>query len=189
MSEAPSALLVGEAEVDRVARLLEHLGVDFERVPNPRPEMSLTAPTRLLVVSGACAPRLPELRPATPDAPEPVRVCIHSQDFLPLRERLRNQGFHYLVQTALDEPSLRVFCAQLVHPSLGQRKSPRLPLGGKVDYRSTDVSGTARLADLSRDGCRIAGVEGLHLNNPVAVLLPPVLGGGAPLTLHGHVMR
>lgn len=189
MGEAPSALLIGDVDLDRVERLLEQLGVDFERLREPRPQLDVPAPRRLLVVSGRCLLKLPTLSSKEPTCGDPVRVCIHNQDFLPLRGRLREQGFHYLIQASLDETSLRVFFSQLLHSRPDQRSRTRLPLGGRVDYRSGQVSGSGRLADLSADGCRIVGAEGLTLDEPVTVSLPAVLGGGAPLALPGKVLR
>jgi hypothetical protein len=189
MTQAASALLVGDAELDRVEILLRRFGVDFERVRAPRPTLQFPTPRRLLVVSGPCVPRLPALLPGEPGEEPPLRICIHSQDFLPLRERLRELGFHYLVQTALDETSLRMFFEQVLYTGARQRSSVRLPLGGSIEYRAPSSSGTAKLVDVSADGCRIAGARKLRLDEPATVLLPATLGGGAPLVLHGHVMR
>lgn len=189
MGDSPSALLLGESEIDRVETLLRDLDVGFDRVHTPRAAMHLPTPSRLLVVSGPCVARMPTLLPGDDPNADPIRICIHSQDFLPLRERLRAKGFHYLVQTALDETSLRVFLMQLLHPAASRRKHDRLPLGGEVEYRSDSASGAAKLADLSLEGCRITGVHGLLLGEPAAVLLPAALGGGTPLPLQGHVMR
>ena len=188
MGEAPSALLIGDAELDRVERLLAQLGVDFERLRDSRIQPEVSTPRRLLVVSGRCLSNLAARKSEDPTGGDPVRVCIHNQDFLPLRARLREQGFHYLVQTSLDEPSLRAFFGQLLHPLFGQRRA-RLPLGGTVEYRSGGGSGRARLADLSAEGCRIDAAPGLALDEPVTVLLPATLGGGTPLALPGRVMR
>jgi hypothetical protein len=65
----------------------------------------------------------------------------------------------------------------------------RLPLGGPIEYRAASSSGAAKLVDLSAHGCRIAGARNLRIDEPATVLLPAALGGGAPLVLHGHVMR
>lgn len=188
MIESPSALLIGDSEIDRVARLLDDLRIDFERVREPRAAIPLPMPHRLLVVSGPCAARLPTLTAPEGPPPAPRRVCIHSQDFLPLRERLRDLGFHYLVQSALDDQSLRVLLTQLLHPG-GRRQADRLPLGGLVEYRGAASSGTAKLADVSNASCRILGAQGLHLDDLVTVVLPAELGGGSPLPLPGRVIR
>jgi hypothetical protein len=189
MSQPASALLIGDAELDRIEILLRRFGVDFERVRAPRRTLQYPTPRRLLAVSGPCVPRLPELLPGAPGESQPLRICIHSQDFLPLRERLRDLGFHYLVQTALDETSLRMFFEQILYTGASQRASPRLPLGGPIEYRAPSASGAARLVDLSAEGCRISGAPGLRIDDPTTVLLPAALGGGAPLVLHGRVMR
>lgn len=187
MREAAPALLLGRGELDRIERTLEQLGVDCERIDAPRSTMRLAPPTRLLVVSGHCLSRMPTFLGG--EGAHPMRVCIHGQDFLPLRERLRELGFHYLVQSALDETSLHVFLAQVLHPGAGQRRTPRLPLGGPVEYRSGRASGDARLADLSAESCRILGARELRLDDTVTLVLPAPLGGGMPLPLHGHVIR
>jgi hypothetical protein len=189
MGEPASALLVGDAELDRVEILLRRFGVDFERVRAPRPTLQFPTPRRLLVVAGPCVPKLPALLPGVPGEDTPLRICIHSQDFLPLRDRLRDLGFHYLVQTALDETSLRMFLEQVLYTGARQRASVRLPLGGPIEYRAPSSSGSARLVDLSAHGCRISGARNLRLDEPATVLLPAALGGGTPLVLHGHVMR
>lgn len=188
MTESPSALLIGDSEIDRVARLLDDLDIDFERVRVPQVGLDLPMPRRLLVVSGPCAARLPALLAPEGLSPAPKRLCIHNQDFLPLRERLRDLGFDYLVQSALDDRSLRVLLTQLLHPG-GRRQADRLPLGGVVEYRGPASSGTAKLADVSSASCRILGAQGLRLDDVVTVVLPAELGGGAPLPLPGRVIR
>ena len=187
MSQPVSALLIGDQELDRVEILLRNFGVDFERVRVSRPTLQLQSPRRLLVVAGSCITRMPTLLPA-PGGGQPLRVCMHNQDFLPLRERLRDLGFHYLVQTALDETSLRVFFEQLLHPATSQRSSARLPLGVTIDYDAASGSGSAKLLDLSIDSCRI-GAHALRIDEAVTVVLPAALGGGSPLALHGHATR
>ncbi|MGH0030833.1 MAG: PilZ domain-containing protein [Myxococcota bacterium] len=188
MARSVSALLIGEeGEIDRVQRLLDRLEVSYDRVKQPKPAETLAAPEKLLVVSGQSLPRLPKL--VVPEGNAHRRVCIHGQDFLPLRERLRERGFHYLVQSALDETSLRVFIGQLLHAGSVHRHATRLPLGGPVEFRSARVSGTARLGDLSCESCRVLGAEGLSVGDAVTVVLPAALGGGSARPLPGPVIR
>jgi len=187
MSQSVPALLIGEAEIDRIERMLDEMEIPYTRLRSSRPFDSMPAPEKLLVVSGQCLSRLPRLEAEEGNAHR--RVCIHGQDFLPLRERLREKGFHYLVQSALDDTSLRVFLGQLLFEGATQRRSTRLPLGGPVEYHAPCGSGTARLGDLTAESCRVLGIEALSVGDAVTVVLPAALGGGAALPLPGHVIR
>jgi hypothetical protein len=187
MSQSVPALLIGEAEIDRIARMLDRMGVPYTRVRTPRPLDSVPAPQKLLVVSGQCLPKLPLLEADEGNVHR--RVCIHGQDFLPLRERLREKGFHYLVQTALDDTSLRVFLGQMLHDGATQRRATRLPLGGPVEYHAPRGSGAARLGDLTAESCRVLDIVDLSVGDAVTVVLPAALGGGTALPLPGHVIR
>jgi len=187
MSQSVPALLIGEAEIDRIERMLDQMEIPYTRLRSSRPFDSIPAPEKLLVVSGQCLSRMPRLEAAEGNAHR--RVCIHGQDFLPLRERLRERGFHYLVQSALDDTSLRVFLGQLLHDGATQRRATRLPLGGPVEYHAPGGSGTARLGDLTAESCRVLGIADLSVGDAVTVVLPAALGGGSALPLHGHVIR
>jgi hypothetical protein len=167
--------------------MLDRMEIPYTRVRTPRPFDTLPAPEKLLVVSGLCLTKLPKLEEA--EGNQHRRVCIHGQDFLPLRERLRERGFHYLVQSALDETSLAVFLGQLLYDGSVQRRATRLPLGGPVEVRTSRISGPARLGDLTAESCRILGAGGLDEGDAVTVVLPPALGGGQDLPLQGHVIR
>lgn len=187
MNPSVPVLLIGDVEIDRVERMLDLMEISYTRVRAPAHLDSLPAPQKLLVVSGQCLSRLPRLEAEEGNSHR--RVCIHGQDFLPLRERLREKGFHYLVQSALDETSLRVFLSQLLHDGCPQRRATRLPLGGAVEYHAPRRSGMARLGDLTTESCRILGIADLSVGDAVTVVLPAALGGGTALPLPGHVIR
>jgi hypothetical protein len=121
-----------------------------EVVPRPR-DLLLTTCRRAL--------ELPRLESVGNEPAEPVWVCVHNQDFIPLRKRLRSLGVHFLVHSMIDAESLRLLLGQLLHAGADQRGTLRLPFGCQVAYGVGLEHRKAVLADLSADGCRIISAE------------------------------
>ncbi len=187
---APAALLLDEGDLGPVEDLLKGMGVEVLRRSRAEARRPTPRPTRLLITSGNVTFALPALEsePGFPE-PSPIWICIHNQDFLPLRQRLREQGVQYLVQRALDRGSLRRFLAQLLYEGPERRSAQRLALGGSVRLRAGKLGGMATLVDLTAEACA------LRVDRPIApgtlarAVLPAMLGSGEELALEGSVAR
>jgi len=189
MDDAVPVLLLDDGELDRVQALLGQLGAEYRRLRGREIGRSVPMPLDLLITSGrrVLAGEMPRLQPGAEGAPAPTWVCLHNQDFLPLRQRLRELGVHFLVQAALDQESLRLFLLQLLHRGADRRRDRRLPLGGELVYRVDAGEGKARLVELSPRACRIQVGEALAPGTRVCVVLPPALAGGEELELAARV--
>lgn len=190
MSDAPSVLLLDDGELDHVHRMLKRIGADYVRLQGRKIGSSVQAPRDLLIASCQRTLDMPHLETPPADPNGPTWVCVHSQDFLPLRERLKNLGVHYLVHSALDAESLRLFLLQVLHGGPDRRSHPRLPLGDPIRYAlAGGPFEPAKLADLSLETCRILSPCTAAPDQEVHVVLPEKLGGGERLELRGQVLR
>ncbi len=191
VGESPSqarVLLLDDGELDRIGRMLDQLGVAYERLEGRSAGAEVPCPSELLISSGRRAFQMPRLVP--PIQPSgPVWVCYHGQDFLPLREQLRGFGANYLVSSAVDQETLRLFLLQLLHRKRERRKERRLPMGTRVQCRVGSQLQDARLVDLSQHSCRALLDCKLEPGTPLRVRLPAALGAGSLLELPGSVLR
>jgi hypothetical protein len=190
MTNQSSVLVLDDGELGNVYRMLLKLGTDVVRLQGPEIGRSVPAPRDLLISAGRRTLReMPELIPSEHAPNSPIWVCVHNQDFLPMRERLCEMGVHYLLQNALDEQSRQRFLIQLLRKGAEQRGSLRLHLGGDIRYRTDTATAPGRLVELSLEGCRILTQEPFDPGTLLTALLPPALGGGDELELTGAVLR
>ena len=136
MSTLPSVLLLDDGELEQVHQILRRLGADYVRLQGEEVGSAVPKPRDLLISSCRWALEMPQLESSEDEPHDPVWVCVHGQDFLPLRQRLRELGVHYLVHAALDQESLRLFLLQLVNRDLQRRKQLRIPLGDSIPKSS-----------------------------------------------------
>ena len=189
MGQPASILLLDDGELDNVHRILCELGLDVVRLKGGEIGRSVEAPRKLLISAGRrTLDEMPAVIPVN-GAPHPKWICVHNQDFLPMRERLAEMGVHYLVQNALDKASLSRFIGQILRTGVERRADRRLPLGGQIRFQTANEVDTAQLMELSRHGCTIAPPLMLSIGLPVAVVLPESLGGGEELEIQGTVTR
>jgi hypothetical protein len=190
MSTAPSVLLLDDGELDRVHRMLKQLGVDCVRLQKGQIRSAVPKPRDLLISSRDRTLEMPRLESSQNVPLDPVWVCVHNQDFLPLRQRLRELGVHFLVHTALDQESLRLFLLQLLNRGLNRRQQLRLPLGDSIQCGAVDAElEPATLADLTADMCRVVAARAAEPGTVIRIVLPEALGGGERLELQGGVVR
>ncbi len=190
MSVAPSVLLLDDGELDHIHRMLKRIGADYVHLRKQEIRGSVDTPRDLLISSGKRTLEMPPLKSGEGVPLDPTWVCVHNQDFMPLRQRLRELGVHFLVQTSLDESSLRRFLLQLLHRGPDRRARLRLPLGDSIQFRTFDGElEPAKLAEVSSDMCRIFSTCPVEPETAVYVVLPAALGGGRELELQGHVVR
>jgi hypothetical protein len=188
MGSAPSVLLLDDGELDLVHRMLKRIGADYVRLQNRQIRGVVEKPRDLLVSSCERTLEMPQLESSVPL--DPVWVCVHSQDFLPLRERLRELGVHYLVHSALDQESLRLFLVQILYRGPTRRKEFRLPLGDPVQCGPVDGElERGKLAELTSGFCRILVPRAVEPETALRVVLSEALGGKEKLELQGPVVR
>ncbi|MBW2315979.1 MAG: PilZ domain-containing protein [Deltaproteobacteria bacterium] len=186
----PSILVLDDGELGHVHRVLWELGMDAVRVQGDQIGRSVPAPRDLLISAGRrTLGAMPDLYVPEGAVHPPQWICVHNQDYLPMRQRLRDMGVHYLVQSGVDEESLRRFLIQLLRSGADQRGELRLPLGGEIRYRTEGSMGLGGLVEFSADGCRIHTREAFEPNARIVVVLPPSLGGGNELELPGIAVR
>jgi hypothetical protein len=190
MKNRPSVLVLDDGELHHVHHMLWELGINAKRLLGREIGPWVQTPRDLLISAGRrTLVDMPELIDPGDSAHPPQWICVHNQDYLPMRQRLRELGVHYLVHSAIDEESLRRFLMQLVRSGAEQRSSLRLPLGGEVRFRIDGATESCGLVEISPDGCRILTREAFDPGARLTVLLPSSLGGGAVLELSGFVVR
>ena len=99
-------------------------------------------------------------------------MCIYDQDFLPLRERLRDLGVHYLVSGDLAPHAFELFLRQLLNRGQERRSVRRIPLQCDVQLAVGRERGGARLLELSRESCVISARRALAPGQPVSLRAP-----------------
>jgi hypothetical protein len=179
-----------EGDLGPVEDLLKSMGIDVLRRSGGEAGRPTLLPTQLLITSGNITFAMPtlEVEAGLPE-PTPMWICIHNQDFLPLRPLLREAGVQYLVRPTLDRGSLRRFLAQLLYQGPERRREMRLALGGRVRLRAGRRGAHATLVDLTADACALRVNEPILPGTPTCALLPASLGGGEELALEGSVAR
>lgn len=190
LGSVPKVLLLDDGDLVRIRRMLadfdvelEHLRGDVirEDLEEPRDVVVATV-KRILALEGEV--ELSEL------PGKPVWIAVHSQDFLPLRVRLRKLGVHYLVQASVGSEALRLLLLHSVYRGPEKREEPRLPVGSPVDCRDAEgITFAAELLDLATDGCRLLSNHSLRPDTALSVGLPSKLAGGEELLLPGRVLR
>jgi hypothetical protein len=187
MDPVPSALLLDDGELGRVRSVLARLGVEFEHHTGYEGAGGVFRPRQLLVTSASRAGFVSELETLDGEACDPIWVCAHNQDFLPMRERLRGLGAHYLISSVLDLVAMRLFFLQVLHRGAERRRNPRLQVLEAIPYRIGAVSGKGHLEEISRGGCRVVTTEPAPAGTDATVCLPPELSRGEKWWLSGTV--
>lgn len=189
MDSAPSVVLVGNGQLKQARRALLRLRADFVHLRENEVVYNLPGPRDLLITTCQMALMRPDFEWLAEDATQPIWICMHNQDFLPLRERLRRLGVHFLVHSGIDEESLRLLFGQFFHQGAERRGTLRLPFGREISCRVGREPHKAMLVELSANGCQIIGSSNLPVGAPIALDLPPELVGGSPIEFVGRVLR
>jgi hypothetical protein len=187
MDPIPSALLLDDGELGRVRSVLARLGVEFEHHTGYEGAAGVFRPRQLLVTSMTRAGFASELETLDGEDCNPIWVCAHNQDFLPMRERLRDLGAHYLISSALASEAMRLFFLQVLHRGVEGRRNPRLQVLEGIPYRIGADCGNGRLEEISREGCRVVVAEPAPVGTAASVCLPRELSRGGTWWLNGHV--
>ncbi|MDH3214499.1 MAG: PilZ domain-containing protein [Myxococcales bacterium] len=187
MDPVPPALLLDDGELGRVCSVLRRVGVDFEHHTGYEGGEGVVRPSQLLVTSATRAKYVSQLETLDGKARDPIWVCAHHQDFLPMRERLRELGAHYLINSMLDAEAMRLFFLRALHRGVERRRNPRLQVLEEISYRLGAVSGKGRLDEISRRGCRLVTTDSAPDGTAATVYLPPKLARGENAVLGGSV--
>ncbi len=189
MAGPPSVVLLDDGELDRVRVILERLGVDFALCRRAAGAADVPRPRDLLISTGRRALAMPEVGARRGDESAPLWLCIHGQDFGELRAQLRALGVSYLINSAVDQESLRLLIEMLLHGQHERRTAARLPVGCEVGIRVDKQVHFAKLLDLSRGGARLRTEVALEVGTELAMTLPLELCGNALDGLSGRVAR
>jgi hypothetical protein len=189
MPSPPAVLLLDDGELDRFAAVLRGLGVEHDHLRGRQIGHMVEKPTDLLITSLNRAVKLPEFESVGSNAPEPIRICVHQQDFLPLRERLRKLGIHFLIHSQIDLETLRLLFLQLLHQGAEQRGARRVPFGCQVAFWGDGEHHSALLAELSLDSCRMVANDEVRDGTPVVLHLPRALSQHGSIELRGKTLR
>jgi hypothetical protein len=185
----PRALLLDDGnELDRIAEALTRIGVAAQRYQGARIVDGLPMPVDLLITSGARARDLPSLAVDGPGG-APTWICVHTEDFHPLRDRLRELGVHYLVHTSTDNRTLDLVLGQLLHSGTERRSAARLPMGCEIQWQWKGPSrDKGQLLDLSEGSARILVRPDLPLGACLTLELPAQLAA-KPVEVECRVTR
>ena len=178
MVAAPSVLVLDEEdELARIQTLVARLGVDCVRWQGGSDDTP-PQPRDLLVTTGAKALEMPASEETASETDGPAWLCVNNEDFFPLRDRLRERGVHYLVQTTTGDEALRLLLQQILYRGTNRRSVNRLPMDCPVDVK-IDAGETrhATLIELSSDGCRFECGRALEEGTRLSVEIPSSLGG------------
>lgn len=189
MSSPASALLLGSGELDRIRHLLEELEVRVDYLCSEAGDEYLECGYDLIVTTVSAAQALCESTDVVSVAGKSVWIVFHNQDFLPLRDRLRNLGVNFLVHSCVDDEVLRLLFLHVLYRGPEKRSMLRLPIGSQVFYGAGRCSWPATLLELTRDACQLLSSHAVEPGTPVSVALPAHLSGGKELLLRGRVVR
>jgi hypothetical protein len=190
MESRSKVLLLDDGDLFRIERMLSDFDVELEHLRGDviredlegSPDVVIATVKRILALEGSVdLAGLPG---------KPVWIAVHSQDFLPLRVRLRKLGVHFLVQSSVGSEALRLLLAHAVYRGSEKREGLRLPVGTPVKYRdAAENTFAAELLDLARDGCSLLSDHAPQPGSALSVRLPSKLAGGEELSLPGQIVR
>ena len=182
---APKVLVVDDGELDRIQAVLERMSIDWLRCAEPDSGVELERPSDLIISSGPRAMRMPALS----GPGEPLWLCVYDQDFLPLRERLRDLGVHYLVSGDLAPYAFGLFMRQLLNRGEDRRLVRRIPLHCDVQLVTRSARRAARMLELARESCLFATSGALAPGERVTLHFPGERAGDAAHEISGSVIR
>jgi len=190
LDSIPKILLLDDGDLIRIRRMLAEFEVELEHLRGEVIREDLEEPRDVIIATVKRILALEGVVDLSELPGKPVWIAVHSQDFLPLRVRLRKLGVHFLVQTSVGSEALRLLLLHSVYQGPEKREEPRLPVGSPVDCR--DAAGnafSAELLDLACDGCRLLSNHPLRPEAALLVGLPSKLAGGEALSLPGRILR
>ena len=184
----PWVVVVDDGELEEVVEIVRDLEVPMLRRPSRRFRKS-DLPSELLITTGRIMRPLPGYAERAGDPSRPVWVCVHNQDFLPLRERLRSLGVNYLVNSRLDAEAMRLLIAQLLYRGRERRAARRMPAGCEISFCMDGAWHKALLAELSPASASLVSAESIAEGAQLVLRVPAWLTYGSQLELTARVLR
>ena len=135
MDSRSKVLLLDDGDLSRIRRLLADFEVELEHLRGDVIREDLEGSHDVIIATVKRILALEGSVDLTGLQNKPVWIAVHSQDFLPLRVRLRKLGVHFLVQSSVGSEALRLLLAHAVYRGAEKREDPRLPVGSPVDCR------------------------------------------------------
>jgi hypothetical protein len=190
MSERPRVLLIDDGDLLRIRKILEAFDVDLESIRGALVTEDLESPFDLVIGTVKQILAFEDKLDLSAMAGKPVWIAVHSQDFLPLRVRLRKMGVSYLVQSSVGSDALRLLVHHSLYQGPNRREDSRLPIGTPVTCADADgTTNRAVLLDLDSQGCRLVRDTNVPNGSLVVVELPGKLAGGTKLGLPSRAVR
>ena len=187
-SPKPDAVLLDAGDLGPVERVLRETGARFEHVrvaPSESPHWP--HPRRLLVMSAQLALRLP--LPSLPPEDRVVTIALAEDGAETLSAQLTRLGFRYLVGPEVHVEALRLLVEQALYRGRDQRRSPRLPLGAEVSWRTSLRRRHGTLVEISGEGARLHAAVPLEAAQLVEFDIPGHFNRGQRLCLQARVLR
>lgn len=186
----PSVLLVDDGELGDVREILEELGADFVHLRGGQIPETLVPPRDMVVTSPR---RAADVAARGGTAAEllggPLGIVVVEEDSPALRQRLRGGGYDYLVRRPVRRELLRLLLLRALYRGPERRGALRVPRRGEVTLEIGLKRVPARLADLSRSGCRLLLDRHLEIGTSVVLEIPTREAGAGPLRLPARVAR
>jgi hypothetical protein len=191
VSQRNKVLLLDDGELGRIRGMLRDLDVDLKHLEGEVSSSDLLEGAYDVVFASVRRTLALEGELDLGDLPgKPVWIAAHSQDFLPLRVRLRKLGVQFLVQSSVGSEALQLLVSHTLCKAPEKRGTLRLPVGCPIRCWGEDESSLpAQLLDLSRGGCGVLSTQQFEADAPLSVELPAKLAGGEACTLTGRVQR
>lgn len=190
MSERPRVLLIEDPSLLRIRRILQDFDLGLETIRGHLVGEDLEGTYDLAIATVKQILEFEDVLDLGSIAGKPTWIAVHSQDFLPLRVRLRKMGVSYLVQTSVGSEALRLLVHYSLYQGPNRRDDARLPVGTPVSCVGPDrASHKAVLLDLDRSGCRLACDATFDVGGRITLVLPARLAGGTSLGFPCDVVR
>ena len=181
-------MLLDAGDLGPVERVLREAGARFEHVRVAASETPhWPHPRRLLVMSAQLALRLP-LPSLCPDD-RVVTIALAEDGAETLTAQLARLGFRYLVGPGVHVEALRLLVEQALYRGHDQRRSPRLPLGAEVSWRSSLRRRHGTLVEISGKGARLHAAVPLEAGQLVELEIPQRFNRGQRLCLQARILR
>ncbi len=189
-------LLVDDGELDGLVKVLESLGLPYERLRGGRIPAEIPPPNDLLIVTPRRVERVRRGSPIGASPGRPLRIIAVEEDSPPMRRRLRRAGLHLLVRLPANPEIWRLLIARALYQGSERREDERVAVGSRVaidaEVPASEAERTTLLVDLSNRGCRIQTRQPFSVGDAIAFALPMDPSAGdkdEPPTLQGRVRR
>lgn len=186
--QRPDAVLLDAGDLGPVERVLRESGARFEHI---RVQESAVPhwphPRRLLVISAHLALRLP--LPSLNPEDRVTAIALAEDGAETVTAQLARIGVRYLVSPSVHVEALRLLVEQALFRGHEQRRSPRLPLGAEVSWRSSLRRRHGTLVEISEEGARLHAPLPLAAGQLLELKIPGRFDRGQPLGLQARILR